>query len=97
MPTKATKSKTTKPKKQSAFMAPVQPSPELAAIVGSKPLPRTEITKKLWEYIKKHDLQNPKNKREICPDATLAKVFGSNEPINMFQMAKVVNQHVKAS
>lgn len=93
MPAKSnTKSKD---KKQSAFMAPVQPSPELAAIVGSDPLPRTEITKGLWAYIKKHDLQNPKNKREIIPDEKLAKVFGGKDPINMFQMAKVVNNHVK--
>lgn len=96
MPTKTTTKSKSKSKGQSAFMAPVQPSEELAAIVGKKAMPRTEITKKLWAYIKKNDLQNPKNKREIIPDATLAKVLGK-KPINMFQMAKEVNKHVSAT
>lgn len=91
----ATKTTKTKTKKQSAFMAPVTPSDELAAIVGSKPLPRTEITKKLWAYIKKNNLQNPANKREILADDKLKKVFGKSK-VNMFEMAKIVSKHVTA-
>ena len=81
-------------KKVSKFMEPKTPSDALAAIVGKKPLPRTEVTKKLWVYIKKNKLQNPKNKRNIIPDDKLAKVLGKKE-INMFQMTKKVNQHLK--
>jgi chromatin remodeling complex protein RSC6 len=82
-------------KKNSAFMKPMQVSDELAAIVGRGPMPRTEVAKKLWEYIKKHKLQNPKNKREILPDAALGKVFGSSQPINMFKMTSKVSAHLK--
>lgn len=87
---------TTNPKKNSAFMKPVQASPELAEIVGNDPMPRTEITKKLWDYIKKNDLQDPNNKRNIIPDTKLAKVLGS-KPINMFQMTAVVSKHLTDS
>jgi upstream activation factor subunit UAF30 len=73
----------------------VQPSPELAAIVGREPLPRTEITKKLWEYIKAHSLQDAQNKRQIRADATLEPIFGGKTPISMFELAKLVNQHVR--
>lgn len=83
----------TKQKKETAFMKPVQPSAELGAIVGTKPIPRTEIVKKLWDYIKEHKLQNPKNKREICPDAKLAKVLG-NKPVDMFKMTSLVSKHI---
>lgn len=74
-------------------MKPVQPSAELGEIVGHKPIPRTEIVKKLWDYIKKNKLQNPKNKREICPDAKLAKVLG-NKPVDMFKMTSLVSKHI---
>ncbi len=82
-------------KKNSAFMKPLQVSEELATIVGKGPLPRTEVAKKLWEYIKKHKLQDPKNKRNIIPDSNLAKVFGSSQPINMFKMTSKVSAHLK--
>ena len=82
-------------KKNSAFMQPVNISNDLAAVVGAGPLPRTEIIKKLWVYIKKNHCQDTKNKRNIIPDEKLAKVFGSKNPIDMFQMTKVVNKHIK--
>lgn len=81
-------------KKQSAFMKPVHVSPNLAEIVGAGPMPRTEVTKKLWEYIKKHKLQDEKNKRNIVPDAKLSKVLGSHEPIDMFKMTGKVAAHL---
>ena len=81
-------------KKQSAFMKPVQVSPALAEVVGAGPMPRTEVTKKLWEYIKKHKLQDEKNKRNIVPDAKLSKVLGSEEPIDMFKMTGKVAAHL---
>ena len=83
-----------KEKKQSALMRPVQVSEALAEIVGPGPMPRTEVTKKLWEYIKKHKLQDPSAKRFINPDAKLAKVVG-NQKIDMFQMTKKVSGHLK--
>jgi chromatin remodeling complex protein RSC6 len=82
-------------KKNSAFMQPVQISDELAAVIGSGPLPRTEIIKKLWAYIKKNHCQDTKNKRNIIPDEKLAKVFGSKNPIDMFQMTKKVSKHIR--
>lgn len=72
---------------------PMNLSPELQAIVGAGPMPRTEVTKGLWAYIKENNLQNPQNKREILPDEKLGKVLG-NDPINMFAMTKVVSQHL---
>jgi len=77
-----------------AFMKPVQPSDALAEIVGQKPLPRTELTKKLWAYIKKNGLQDQKNKRMIKADARLKLVFGGRSEVNMFEMTKLVNKHV---
>jgi upstream activation factor subunit UAF30 len=77
----------------SAFMKPMQPSPELAKVVGSEPLPRSEVTKKVWEHIKKNNLQNPENKREIIADDKLEPVFGSKR-LNMFQMTKAINKHL---
>jgi len=74
--------------------APVTPSPDLAEIVGKDALPRSEVTSKIWEYIKKNDLQNPADKREIVPDETLAKVLGKNK-VTMFEMTKLVSQHLK--
>lgn len=81
-------------KKTSAFMKPVQVSATLAEIVGAGPMPRTEVTKKLWDYIKKHKLQDAKTKRNINPDAKLAKVLGSAEPIDMFKMTGKVASHL---
>jgi upstream activation factor subunit UAF30 len=82
-------------KKNDKFMKPVQPDAALAAIVGSTPLPRTEITKKLWEYIKKNDLQDAKDKRQINADAKLKLVFDGKASVSMFEMTKLVNNHVK--
>ena len=70
-------------------------SPELEAVVGKGPLPRTEVVKKLWEYIKKHGLQNPKNKRNILADDKLKKVFGGRGEVSMFEMTKLVSDHMK--
>ncbi len=78
----------------SKFMQPMKISADLAAVVGKGPMPRTEVTKKLWEYIKKHKNQDPENKRNIIPDENLAKVFGTKKPVNMFQMTKLVNNHL---
>ena len=76
-----------------ALMKPVTPSPELAKVVGDTPIPRSEITKKLWEYIKKHNLQDPANKRLINADDLLRPVFGKDQ-VNMFEMTKLVNKHL---
>jgi chromatin remodeling complex protein RSC6 len=86
---------TTKRKSPKKFMEPKEISADLAAVVGKGPMPRTEVTKKLWVYIKKNKLQDEKNRRNINPDAALAKVFGSKKPINMFQMTKLVSKHIK--
>ena len=83
-----------KRKPNSAFMKPMKPSSQLAEVVGDKPLPRTEVTKKVWAYIKKHKLQDPKNKREIIADAKLQPVFGAKR-LNMFAMTKAINKHLK--
>ncbi|MES2489367.1 SWIB/MDM2 domain-containing protein [Stenotrophobium rhamnosiphilum] len=77
-----------------ALSKPLQPSPELSAIVGSAPLPRSEMTKKLWDYIKAHNLQDPKDKRQIIADAALKKVFGQDSA-SMFEMTKLVSKHMK--
>jgi chromatin remodeling complex protein RSC6 len=82
-------------KPNAAFMKPVSPSPALAEIVGAKPMPRTEVTKKLWAYIKKNKLQDPKNKRMIKADAALKTVFGGKATVNMFEMTKLVSKHLK--
>jgi upstream activation factor subunit UAF30 len=79
-----------------AFMAPVTPDSALSAVVGDKPQPRTEITKRLWAYIKKNGLQDQKNRRMINADASLKAVFGGKSTVNMFEMTKLVNKHVKA-
>jgi chromatin remodeling complex protein RSC6 len=86
--------KKSKRKPNAAFMAPVTPSAALAAVVGSKPIPRTEITKRLWAYIKKNKLQDAKNKRVIKSDATLKPVFGGKASVNMFEMTKLVSKHL---
>ena len=75
-------------------MKPVTPDAALAAVVGADPLPRTELTKKLWDYIKSNDLQNPSNKREIIADDKLKAVFDGKEKVSMFEMTKLVSNHV---
>ncbi|MBO9572771.1 MAG: SWIB/MDM2 domain-containing protein, partial [Chitinophagaceae bacterium] len=92
-PKKAAKKSTRKP--NAAFMAPLTPSPALGEVVGAKPLPRTEIIKKIWAHIKKNGLQDSKNKRMINADDKLKAVFGGKGQISMFELAKVVNKHVK--
>jgi upstream activation factor subunit UAF30 len=87
--------KAAKRKPNAAFMAPLTPSAALAEVIGSKPIPRTEIIKKIWDYIKKNGLQDKKNRRMINGDAKLKTVFGGKEQISMFELAKVVNKHVK--
>ena len=79
--------------KNSAFMKPLTPSTELAKVVGTKPLPRTEVVKKLWAYIKKNKLQDTKNKRNINADENLKVIFGKNT-VNMFEMTKLVSKHL---
>jgi chromatin remodeling complex protein RSC6 len=82
-------------KANSAFMKPLQPSEALAEVVGNKALPRTEVTKKLWAYIKKNKLQNPKNKRNIIADEALKVIFGGKKEVSMFDMTKLVGKHLK--
>ena len=82
-------------KPNAAFMAPLTLSPALAEVVGSKPLPRTQIIKKIWEYIKKNNLQDSKNRRMINADSKLKVLFAGKDQISMFELAKVVNNHVK--
>jgi chromatin remodeling complex protein RSC6 len=77
-----------------AFMKPMKPSEALAKIVGNEPLPRTEITKKIWEYIKKNNLQDAKNKRNINADENLLAVFDGKKQVSMFEMTKLVNKHL---
>ena len=91
---KATAKKSAR-KPNAAFMKPVQPDAALAAVVGEKAIPRTEVTKKLWAYIKKHGLQDAKNKRNINADDKLKAVFGGKAQVNMFQMTALVSKHVK--
>ncbi len=93
---KTAKKKTTKTKRKpnAAFMKALTPSPKLAAIVGTAGLPRTQVVKKMWVYIKKHKLQNPKNMRNIIADAKLKEIFGKNE-VSMFEMTKLISKHLK--
>ena len=93
---KKAKKKTGGRKPNAAFMAPVTPSAALSEVVGSKPLPRTELTKKLWAYIKKNGLQDAKNRRMINADDRLRPIFGGKGQVSMFDMTKLVNKHVKA-
>lgn len=85
-----------KPKRKPnpALLKPLQPSPELGAVVGSKPLPRSEVVSKVWDHIKKNNLQNPENKREILADDKLEKIFGRKK-VTMFEMNKYLAQHLK--
>lgn len=82
-------------KVNSALSKPLQISAELEAVIGKGPMPRTEVVKKLWAYIKKHDLQNPKNKRNILADDKLKPVFGGKKEVTMFEMTKLVSPHLK--
>jgi upstream activation factor subunit UAF30 len=100
MPTKAPKAKGGKAEpassggqKPNALQKPLQPSKELAAVVGAEPLPRGEVVSKVWDYIKKHDLQNPENRREILADDKLEAVFGKKK-VTMFEMNKYLAQHL---
>ena len=78
-----------------AFMKAMNPSPQLGAVVGTAPLPRTEVTKKLWAYIKRKGLQDAKNRRNINADENLKPIFGGKAQVSMFEMTKLVNKHLK--
>ena len=82
-------------KPSAAFMKPMQPSAALGAVIGSSAMPRTEVTKKLWNYIKKHGLQDNKNRRMINADEKLKDVFGGKKQVSMFDMTKLVSKHLK--
>jgi len=84
-----------KRKPNAAFMKPMNPSAALAEVVGSKAIPRTEVTKKLWAYIKKNKLQDAKNRRMINADEALKVVFGGKKQVSMFEMTKLVSKHLK--
>lgn len=82
-------------KVNSAFMKPLTPSATLATVVGSNPLPRTEVVKKMWAYIKKNDLQDKKNRRQINADDKLKAIFGGKKSVNMFEMTKLISKQLK--
>ena len=90
----AKKAKKSARKPNAAFMKPVTPDAKLAEVVGTKAMPRTEVTKKLWAYIKKNGLQDKKNKRNINADDALKAVFGGKKKVTMFEMTKLVNDHI---
>ena len=92
---KKTGKKSSGRKPNAAFMKPVTPSDTLATIVGAKPMPRTEVTKKLWAYIKRNGLQDKSNKRMINSDDKLKPVFGGRSQVSMFEMTKLVSNHLK--
>ena len=95
-PKKAAKKKSgVKRKPNAAFMKPMTPTATLAAVIGSSPMPRTEVTKKLWAYIKRNGLQDSKNRRNINADDKLQDVFGGKKQVSMFEMTKLVNKHLK--
>lgn len=94
-PAKAAAKSATPRKPNAAFMKAMTPSAVLAAVVGATPLPRTEVTKKVWEYIKKLDLQNPQNRRMIDADEKLKAVFGGKKQVSMFEMTKLISDHLK--
>ncbi|MGB6242917.1 MAG: SWIB/MDM2 domain-containing protein [Castellaniella sp.] len=81
-------------KPNAAFMKPLTPSATLAAVIGNEAVPRTEVTKRIWDYIKKHDLQDPANRRNINADAKLKPLFGKDQ-VSMFELTKLVSQHLK--
>jgi chromatin remodeling complex protein RSC6 len=90
----ATSKTATTRKPNATFMKPLTPSAELAQVIGSQAVPRTEVTKKMWEYIKKHNLQDASNKRNINADAKLHPIFGKDQ-VTMFELTKLVNAHLK--
>ena len=93
---KAAKKKSgVKRKPNAAFMKPMTPTATLAAVIGGSPLPRTEVTKKLWAYIKRNGLQDSKNRRNINADDKLQDVFGGKKQVSMFEMTKLVSRHLK--
>ncbi len=93
---KAAKKKSgVKRKPNAAFMRPMTPTASLAAVIGSSPMPRTEVTKKLWAYIKRNSLQDSKNRRNINADDKLQDVFGGKRQVSMFEMTKLVSRHLK--
>jgi len=95
MPKTKAKKSPSKRKPNAAFMRPMQPDDKLASIVGSRPIPRSEITKKVWDYIKKNGLQDKKKRTMINADDNMRAVFGGKSQVSMFEMTKLVNQHMK--
>ena len=91
----AKKKSASKRKPNAAFMKAMQPSASLSAVIGSGQMPRTEVTKKIWAYIKKNNLQDSKNRRNINADDKLREVFGGKKTVSMFEMTKLVNKHLK--
>jgi len=81
-------------KANSALMKPMNLTAELEAVIGKGPMPRSQVVKKIWEYIKKNDLQNPNNKRNIIADDKLKPIFGGKKEVTMFEMTKLVSQHL---
>ena len=94
MPKTTAKKSSAKRKPNAAFMKPMQPDDKLSAIVGNKAMPRSEITKKVWDYIKKNGLQDKKQRTQINADDNMKKVFGGKSQVSMFEMTKLVNQHM---
>jgi chromatin remodeling complex protein RSC6 len=92
---KAAKKSGAKRKPNAAFMRPMTPTATLAAVIGGSPMPRTEVTKKLWAYIKRNGLQDSKNRRNINADDKLQEVFGGKKQVSMFEMTKLVSRHLK--
>ncbi|MGZ5260436.1 MAG: SWIB/MDM2 domain-containing protein [Burkholderiales bacterium] len=90
----AKKKAASKRKPNAAFMKAMQPSASLSAVIGGSPMPRTEVTKKIWNYIKKNNLQDSKNRRNINADDKLREVFGGKKQVSMFEMTKLVNKHL---
>jgi chromatin remodeling complex protein RSC6 len=95
MPKTTAKKTSSKRKPNADFMRPVQPDDKLAAVVGSKPLPRSELTKKLWDYIKKHGLQDKKKRTQINADENMRPVFNGKSQVSMFEMTKLVSSHLR--
>jgi chromatin remodeling complex protein RSC6 len=95
MPKTKAKKTSSKRKPNPAFMRPMQPDDKLAAVVGSRPIPRSEINKKVWDYIKKHGLQDKKKRTQINADENMRPIFGGKSNVTMFEMTKLVNQHMK--
>lgn len=93
-PKKAAAKPAAERKPNAAFMKPMTISPTLAAVIGAAPIPRTEVTKKVWEYIKKHNLQDAANKRNINADDKLKVVFGGKAQVSMFEMTKLISAHL---